>query len=275
MKSEICLHHLDGPTRLVLAQEGRIEAPNWSPDGTYLLVNSEGRLYRLPLDAPRLIPVDTGFATRLNNDHGIAPDGQSYMFCDKVETGKSCIYRIPSAGGAPERITENIPSWWHGWSPDGAEIAYTAVRNGEFTVAVCPATGGSERCLVSGFDHVDGPDFTRDGWIWFNAERNQTSDLWRIRADGSDLQQMTDDHRVNWFPHPSPSGQIIVYLAYPEGTEGHPADLSVELRCIDPEGGPTRAIASFTGGQGTINVPSWSPDGKAFAYIRYIPDDAP
>ena len=270
MISELCLCAVDtGAVTVLLRHEGHIEAPNWHPDG-YLIVNGEGRLFRVPLDVPDLLPIDTGFAVNCNNDHGISPDGTQLVISDKTEAGASCIYTLPVAGGAPVRVTDMTPSYWHGWSPDGTTLAYVGRRGGPFALFTVPVEGGEEHCVVDSFDHIDGPDYTPDGaWIWFNGERDGAVDLWRIRPDGSDLQQMTEDASVNWFPHPSPDGRHIVYLAYPEGTQGHPANLDVILRVMPAEGGAARDLVTLFGGQGTINVPSWGTDSRRFAFMRY------
>lgn len=272
MISELCIFDLDlGAATVLLTHEGHIEAPNWHPDG-FLLVNGGGRLYRVPLDAPELQPVDTGRHAELNNDHGISPDGRTLAISDKTDTPESCIYLLPLTGGTPERVTALVPSWWHGWSPDGARLAYVGVRRkgGPVSLYTCALDGSDEVCVAEDFDHIDGPDYTPDGtWIWFNGERDGAVDLWRIRPDGSGLERMTDDDAVNWFPHPSPDGAHVVYLAYPPGTKGHPGGLDVSLRILPAEGGPTRHLTDLHGGQGTINVPSWAPDSRRFAFMRF------
>ncbi|MCC5973987.1 MAG: TolB family protein [Rubellimicrobium sp.] len=269
--SELCIYDLEAAdVRIVLQHEGVIEAPNWHPAG-YLVVNGGGHLFRVALDDPGLVPLDTGFATACNNDHGLSPDGRLLVLSDKTETGQSCVYALPVEGGAPRRVTDKVPSWWHGWSPDGAWIVYAAARDdGPVAIYACPAAGGAEVCLTDAFDHADGPDYSADGqWIWFNGEREGAVDLWRIRPDGTDLERMTADASVNWFPHPSPCGCHVVYLAYPAGTAGHPGGLEVVLRLMPQGGGPARDLVRLHGGQGTINVPSWAPDGRAFAFMRY------
>ena len=272
MRSELCLFDLaTGAAQVLLVHDGHIEAPNWHPDG-YLIVNGGGRLFRVPLKAPELMPIDTGFALACNNDHGISPDGRQLVISDSSRTDSSCIYTLPVAGGAPIRVTDAVPSYWHGWSPDGRRLAYVGRRDGPFALFTCPAEGGAETCLTAGFDHVDGPDYTPDGkWIWFNGERDGAVDLWRIRPDGTDLQQMTDDDRVNWFPHPSPDGAHVLYLAYPAGTQGHPGGLDVTLCLMPAGGGAARDLIHLHGGQGTINVPCWSPDSRRFAFMRFVP----
>jgi len=271
MHSELCIFDLETDSvRVVLAHDGHIEAPNWHPSGD-LYVNGDGRLWRLRWGATRLEAVDTGFAVRLNNDHGVSPDGQWIAVTDKVETGKAAIYRVPVGGGDPERLVADVPSWWHGWAPDGGAICYAGVRGDGVTVFVRSPTG-EEVCLARGFDHADGPDFSADGqWVWFNGERDGAVNLWRVRTDGTGLERMTQDRTVDWFPHPSPCGAHVLYLAYPEGTVGHPFGLDVGLRLMPQAGGASREVVRLWGGQGTINVPSWAPDGRAFAFMRFAP----
>ncbi|CAN0581676.1 unnamed protein product, partial [Ectocarpus sp. 12 AP-2014] len=248
---------------------------NWAPDGSHLLVNAGGRLYRVDLDAPDLVPVDTGGHQMLNNDHGISPDGQWIAFSDKTETGsKSCIYIMPASGGEPRRVTHLVPSWFHGWAPDGAAITYTCVRDGLFGIATLALADMSETIVIAGRGHYDGPDYTCDGnWIWFNSDCGGAMDLWRIRPDGTGARQMTDSDRVEWFPHPSPDGAHVLYLSYPHGTENHPFGLPVELHLKPQDGNASRRLLSLFGGQGTLNVPSWSPDGRRFAFVRYFEND--
>ena len=258
-------------TRILLQTERLIEAPNWSPDGRFLVVNGDGRLYRIDLDGrPELTEIDTGFARRCNNDHGISPDGRMLVISDGTETGKSCIYTLPITGGDPRRVTRQEPSYWHGWSPCGETLAYCAEREGRFDIYTIAVEGGEETRLTDGAGHSDGPDYTPDGaWIWFNSSRAGAMQLWRMRPDGGSLEQMTDDDGVNWFPHPSPRGDQVLFLAYEPGVEGHPSDRDVTLRLMDAGGGDPRIVVSLFGGQGTINVPCWSPDGRRFAFIRY------
>lgn len=277
MKSVLSIFDIEtGLSETALSLKKHIEAPNWTPDGANLIVNGGGRLYRVPMHAPELQLIDTGFAVELNNDHGISPDGKLLVISDRTRTEGSCIYILPIEGGEPERITQNIPSYWHGWSPDGKVLAYAARRRDNFQIYTCPVAGGEETQLTLDFLHCDGPDYTPDGnWIWFNGEHSEGDvQLWRIRPDGRDLQQMTNDKRVNWFPHPSPDGNHLVYLSYEPGTWGHPANRQVELRLIPigDEVGATpspRILNTFVGGQGTINVPSWAPDSRRFAYVHY------
>ena len=269
--AELCIADLDGGVEVVLTTGRHIEAPNWHPDG-WMAVNAEGRLWRVDLARPALEPIDTGFATRLNNDHGISPDGTRFAISNHTEPGKSCIYTLPVTGGEPERVTPETPSWWHGWLPDGGHLYAAARDGGPVLVHSCAADGSDERCLSPGFDHADGPDATPDGqWVWFNGEKDGRVDLWRVRPDGTDLERMTHGDTVDWFPHPSPDGAHVVWLAYPPGTTGHPGGLDVALCLMPQAGGEGRELVRLHGGQGTINVPSWEPKGTRFAFVRYAP----
>ncbi len=257
-----------GESQTLLETDRHIEAPNWAGDA--LIVNAEGRLYRVPLDAPGLKLIDTGLHDGLNNDHGLSPDGKWLAISDSSEAGASCIYTLPADGGVPERITMQTPSWWHGWSPDGERLAYTCRRDGVFGIATIPEAGGDETVLIDGGGHYDGPDYTPDGrHIWFNSDRGGQMNLWRMGPGGEDPEEMTGGDSVDWFPHPSPDGEHVLYLAYPPGTEGHPFGREVELRLMPASGGAPKTLCAFFGGQGSINVPSWSPDVRRFAYVRY------
>jgi len=262
-----------GVVREVLVVDGRIEAPNWDRSGDTLLVNGGGRLFRVPLEEPALVPLDTGFADRCNNDHGISPDGTRIVISHHRGQGSE-IFMLPAVGGEPVPVTEHAPSWWHGWSPDGTRLAYVAARGGSRVIDVYTigVEGGGELRLTNGEGHCDGPDYSADGSrIYYNCDRGGHAQIWVMAVDGSGQRQLFEDDHVNWFPHPSPDGRTMVYLAYPPGTTGHPADLPVALVLCDTEGRDRLRVREFIGGQGTINVPSWAPDGHAFAYVRYEP----
>ena len=180
---------------------------------------------------------------------------------------------MPTQGGELRLISPDAPSWWHGWSPDGRTVAYVAARGKRSTIDVYTLSldGGPERRLTSGEGHCDGPDFSADGSrIYYNCDRDGHAQIWVMAVDGSGQRKLFEDDQVNWFPHPSPDGRQIVYLAYPAGTKGHPAMTPVALILCHSEGGNRRRVREFVGGQGSINVPSWAPDSHAFAYVRYV-----
>lgn len=259
--------------RIVWQMEALFEAPNWSPDGRYLLLNSEGLLYRLSPDgdaAPE--QVDTGFANRCNNDHGISPDGSLIAISDKVEFDKSAIYVLPAAGGEPKLVTPNLPSYWHGWSPDGKRFAYCGIRDQIFDIYTIGLEGGDEQRMTFGEGRNDGPDYSPDGrWIYFNSSRTGLMQIWRVPAEGGPAERITDSRYGDWFPHPSPKGDKIVFVSYDADVFDHPRDLDVRVRLMDMDGGNVETLFDLFGGQGTMNSPNWSSDGDEFAYVRYFP----
>jgi len=258
--------------KVVYHTQDHIEAPNWSPDGETLIYNSKGLLYKIPAEGgePELIPTD--FAKKINNDHGISPDGTQMVISDQTETGKSLIYSLPIEGGIPKKITPVGPSYWHGWSPDGKTLAYCAERNGNYDIYTIPFEGGEETRLTTSEGLDDGPDYSPDGkYIYFNSKRTGTMQIWRMKTDGSDQEQITTDKPNDWFAHPSPDGKWIVYISF--GTDvpagSHPPNKDVMLRLMNLETKEIQVMAKLFGGQGTINVPSWSPDSQKIAFVSY------
>ncbi|MFV0302327.1 MAG: TolB family protein [Paracoccus sp. (in: a-proteobacteria)] len=262
---EIC-DPATGETRVVLQSDRLIEAPNWHPGG-WFLVNGAGRLWRA--DGQGLQPIDTGGLDRCNNDHGFLPDGRIVFSC---HDDRGAGIHVLDADG-PRALPLPRPSWWHG--AQGGRIAYACARGGDRVVriGVMDMATGVERVLTRGAAHHDGPDFSACGrFLWFNSDATGHAQIWRMGVDGSEAAPVFRDANVNWFPHPSPDGRHVLYLAYPPGTEGHPRDLDVSLWIMDTAGGNRRKLFDLFGGQGTINVPCWAPDGRHFAFMRYAPE---
>ncbi len=260
-----------GVRTIIYRAKEHFEAPNWGRDGKTLFYNSDGKIYTIPVDGgkPRLL--NTDFAVKCNNDHGLSPDGRLLAISDQSQDGKSRVYVLPSDGGKPRLITESAPSYWHGWSPDGKTLAYCAERNGNFDVYTISVNGGEEKRLTDAPGLDDGPDYSPDGkYIYFNSERTGQMKIWRMNADGSDQTQVTpNDKYADWFAHPSPDGKWNVFVSYDKSVQGHPPNKDVVLRIMSTAGGEPKVLASLFGGQGTINVPSWSPDSKRVAFVSY------
>lgn len=278
-RSELTIIDRDGNASVIFTANEVIEAPNWSADGQWLVFNAGGRLFRIAAAGGQPEQIDTGALADLNNDHVLSPDGTSIY----VSSDDGHLYAVPFAGGTPRRVSNEHPTpfhyYLHGISPDGRTLSYVAIeqRNGERQVNVftIPAAGGPDTRLTDLSMPNDGPEYSPDGrWIYFNSElaasRPGHAQIFRMNAaDGSGLEQLTFDSFVNWFPHLSPDGSVVALLSFPQGTLGHPTDKDVLLRLMSPEGGQVRTLASFFGGQGTINVNSWAPDSQRLAYVTY------
>jgi len=251
-----------------------IEAPNWTRDGRLLVYNSGGRIYTYELATGNVKQIETGFAIDCNNDHVLAPDNTQiavshFTYADAL----SRIYIVPFQGGDPVLVTENGPSYLHGWSPDGRTLAYCAERNGDYDIYAIAVDGGPETQLTNSPGLDDGPEYSPDGrYIWFNSVRSGLMQIWRMEADGANPVHMFQEDANCWFPHVSPDGAWVVYIAYDKDEVApgdHPANKQVELRLAPAAGGASRTIVKLFGGQGTINVNSWAPDSRTLAFVSY------
>jgi len=271
-----------GHRKVVYKAHNSIQAPNWSPDGRYLIYNSEGLLYRFDLETGKPEVINTGFATSNNNDHVLSFDGKMLGISHHApeEKNNSIIYIMPAEGGTPERITAKGPSYLHGWSPDGRWLTYTAERNGDYDIYKISVKKKKEIRLTEAPGLDDGSEYSPDGkYIYFNSARTGVMKLWRMKPDGSKQEQVTFDEFNDWFPHLSPEGSQIVFLSFlPEvKADDHPFYKHVYIRRITIPGLETsrqdfgsetpEVIAYLYGGQGTINVPGWSPDGRKVAFV--------
>ncbi len=251
-----------------------IEAPNWTQDGRALVYNSRGHMYTYTLATGEIKEIDTGFAIDCNNDHVLSPDNTQLAVSHFTnEDAVSRIYILPLSGGSPVLVTAKGPSYLHGWSPDGRRLAYCAERGGQYDIYSIAVTGGPETQLTDTPGLDDGPEYSPDGGsIWFNSTRTGLMQIWRMEADGANPVHMVKEAAQGWFPHVSPDGAWVVYLAYdqhevPPGD--HPANKNVELRLVSARGGASKLIAQVFGGQGTLNVNSWSPDNRTIAFVSY------
>ena len=279
-RCQVWVSDLAGATRLVYeTSDVLFEAPNWGPDGQ-LVINGQGLLWELPATGGEPRQISTEKLPPVNNDHVLSPDGQTIY----ASANDWHIHTVPRAGGKAAQVSldDGRMHFLHGISPDGTVLAYVALQpeggwaNGN--VRLLATDSSWDIPLTDSPRHDDGPEFSPDGqWVYFNTELFTRDDghgqIARVSLDGSDLQRLTHDDQVDWFPHLSPNGTHAVYISFPSGTVGHPADKPVELRIVElPEWDVPVATIQLFGGQGTINVTSWSPDGTEFAYVAYPQD---
>jgi hypothetical protein len=286
-RSKITIYDLGARSASTLYQADQvIEAPNWSRDGKFLLVNTGGSLYRLPVNGtgePKLEKIELG-EYRCNNDHDFSRDGKLLAFsASSPSSRQSQVYLAHADGSGVKLMTPASPSYFHGWSPDGKWLAFVGQRDKKFELYRVAASGGLEQRLTSKGGYDDGPEYTPDGkWIYFNSNRSGGWDIWRMPPDGAGsgdakAEQITNDELEDWFPHISPNGKSMLVFSFPKGTAGHNDKMEGVVLRIAPTPGrkpaPVRfeVLTTFFGGQGTINVNSWSPDSKKFAYVVYEP----
>ncbi len=271
LESTLEVVDIDGGLRTVVRRaKEHFEAPNWSRDGQWMYYNKDGGLYRLGVAGGDPTRIETG-KVQLNNDHGLSPDGSRIAISASTPGGQSQIWIIPAGGSEPKLIVKAQPSYWHGWSPDGKTLAYCALRNNNFDVYTIPVAGGEEKRLTTAEGLDDGPDYTPDGlWIYFNSVRTGLMQIWRMRPDGSGQEQVSrGPASADWFAHPSPDGKWISYISYDKSVKEHPPNKDVVLKLAPIAGGDPKVLVTLFGGQGTLNVNSWAPDNKRFAFVSY------
>jgi Tol biopolymer transport system component len=264
----------DGKRKIVREKDGRFEAPNWMPNGKELLFNEDGALYTIPVNGGEIKKLNTGTADDLNNDHCISFNGKLLGISHNDGKGSN-VFTLPLSGGEPVAVTTEAPSYLHGWSPNNKEVVYVAQRNGTkiYDIYRKSINGGKEIKLTNNkkWEHVDGCEYSPDGkYIYYNGSKDGgTMQLWRMKPDGSEKEQLTFDQYNDWFPHISPDGKWIAFISFSPDIElnSHPSYKRVMLRLMPVSGGAPKVIAYLYGGQGTINVNSWSPDSKHIAFV--------
>jgi TolB protein len=276
-----------GASHEVFAADAIWEAPNWSPDGTYLIFNSGGVIYKIVLkpdgtaETPQKLAIPEDH--RCNNDKAISPDGKMLAFSANVPPQKGSQVFLANADGSEVKLmVSESPSYFHGWSPDNKTLAFVAQRNGsgQFDIYSMPAGGGPEQRLTEDIHHDDGPDYSPDGkWIYINSNRSGKEAIWRFPSTGAGpkderAQMVVSDSLEDWFPHPSPDGKKLVYIGYPTGTPTHdPRNVRIRIKLValdhDKIAPTQKVLVEGAGGQGTFNVNSWAPDSMRFAYVLY------
>jgi len=267
-----------GHRKILHSAPNSLQAPNWTPDNKFLIFNSvnpgENLLYKYELATGSITKLNTGFATQNNNDHVLSYDGKMLAISNHVgDKRTSTIFTLPVGGSDnPVKITNeaNGHSYLHSWSPDNKKLVFTGQRNNEWNIISIDIATKQETALTENATLDDGPEYSPDGkYIYFNSVRTGTMQLWRMKPDGSEEEQVTFDEYNNWFPHFSPDGKWILYVSFPKDIDptSHPFYKRIYLRVMPAAGGIPKTIAYIYGGQGTINVPSWSPDSKKIAFV--------
>ena len=264
---------------VVATGPGRMEAPNWSRDGKTLIFNRDGHVWTIPAEGGTATMLNTGAVTNCTGSHGLSPDGKWLAIsCSMREKPETRVYIVPSAGGEPRLLTKNPSSYFHSWSPDGKTIAFTRPNHaGGGNILSIPVEGGAETALTTGTGISDDPDYSADGrWIYFNSDRaGGLMQIWRMRPDGTGVEQVTSDDYNNWTPHPSPDGKSIVVVSYDKDVKGHPANKDIALRILNVSDGKIRVLVNLVGGAGSDNVPNWAPDGTHLAFVGFqmVPEE--
>ncbi|MBX2841291.1 MAG: biopolymer transporter TolR [Flammeovirgaceae bacterium] len=264
-----------GHRKVLFSSAHSIQAPNWTVDGQNLIYNSKGHLYNYQFDTQNISLLNTGFANKNNNDHVLSFDGKTIGIShhNPDDDTNSTIYYLPTEGDSlPKVVTKPGvgDSYFHGWSPDGQKMVFTGHRKGQYDIYLVDKDTGKETQLTDKKTLDDGPEYSPDGkQIFFNSVRTGKMKLWKMEADGKNQTQLTFDEYNDWFPHISPDQKWIVFISFPKDIDpnDHPFYKHCLLRIMPYEGGKPRILGYLYGGQGTINVPSWSPDSQRIAFV--------
>jgi len=279
-RTRLTIVGIDGSEkRVVLDAPERFGAPDWSPDGRSVIVNGGGRLWKVPVEGGPPAPMATDGVGWIDINHGISPDGGTLAF---TTAGSLFRQRLGVDRGVPARVTPAVPSYFHGWSPDGKWLAYSADRGSGLDIYTIAPEGGPERRLTTDPRADDAPQYSADGrLIYFLSDRAGVRDVWRMPAEGSGpdgalAERITRDDRVEAAPHPSPDGRWLIYLSHPPRTGVNVLDRDVLIRRLPLKGvagapGEPEEVARLVGGHGTLGARPFSPDGRKLVYAAYEP----
>jgi Tol biopolymer transport system component len=204
---------------------------------------------------------------------------------EESKKGKATIYVMPLGGGKLRPVTKLVPSWWQGWSPDGKTLLFTGIRKDvalevapvpglggkgkdSYGILTIPAAGGEETALHAG--DGDNPVYSADGkYIYFDSVRGGSRQVWRMLADGTKPEPVTNDEFVNWHPHASPDGQQLAFLSCDRSMAGNSGAKDIQVRSMALADRTIRVIANISGGDGTFDSAPWSADSKTLSFVSY------
>jgi TolB protein len=267
-----------GLRKILHSEPGSIQAPNWTPDDKLIYNSAAGVMYTYDIRTGKVAELNTGTRRQNNNDHVLSFDGKMLALSNYAGDPRRSVAFILPVGGSdePKQITSPDVghTYLHGWSPDGKKLVFTGGRRGETgnyrNLWAVDIQTKVEAALTPPGTLDDGPEYTPDGkYIYFNSVRTGTMQIWRMQPDGSHPEQVTFDEYNDWFPHISPDGKWIVYIAFPTDMDpwSHPFYRQCYIRLMPTSGGVPKTIGYLYGGQGSMNTPGWSPDSKRIAFV--------
>ena len=184
-----------------------------------------------------------------------SPDGQTIAYTANLAEGRYELYLMNADGGNPRRLLKQnfAYNWGASWSPDGAQILFASNQSGMSQLYVVGLDGESPRQLTfegNNFLGVWSPDGKR---IAFTSDRSGSGDneIYVMNADGSQVEQLTDNEVDDAAPAWSPDGRYLAYHSYEQGV------FNIYLYEF-----ATRRARALTREALATRFPTWSPDGR-------------
>jgi Tol biopolymer transport system component len=280
-------------TTTLFTLEGEWHAPNWTPDGRYLISDMGGALYRIPVSGANKGKPGKIYASRnmiATNDHALSWDGRQIAITDialpipaKMRSPadlRNPLFIMSMDGGNAREIHLG---WVHGWSPNGKYVVYTQWDLNNYDIYRIDADGSGLLQMTTNKAEDDGPEYSPDGqWVYFCSNRSGKWDVWRMSADGAGphgkfAEPVTSGGDTqDWFPHISRDGKWLYTLSYPMDRPDHTyigPGMKIKLlrlhNGVAAKGARLTTVSTFFGGQGSGNTGGWAPDSKKFAWTEY------
>jgi catechol 2,3-dioxygenase-like lactoylglutathione lyase family enzyme len=258
---------------MIRTAPGRLRSPNWAPDRKSIYVHEDGRLRKIPYLTPDAggVPQDIPVGTLVDcsGNFGLSPDGKYLaVTCAETKGGRHEVHVLPAGGSdTPRKLTHSASgSFFHAWAPDSQTIAFTRGSAGKADLFTIPLAGGAETRLTSDTLN-DGPDYTPDGkLIYFDSSRSGSTQIWRMKSDGTGAEQVTDDDAVNSSPHVSPDGKFVAFLSQPADSDQGITDATLKVMSLGD--GMIRPIVDFQGNRDSFSMYGWG-DGTHLAFVGY------
>jgi Tol biopolymer transport system component len=215
-----------------------------------------------------------------------SPDGQSLICNAKLEGDETHqVYTVRIDGSEVRRINDRGADACSFYFPDGKRLVWTSTRDltdlhpGSFSdpedyptgseLYTSDLEGGNVVRLTDNQLYEAEVSVSPDGeWILFTRDIDGELDLWRMRPDGSDEEQITfTPEQQEGGSFYLPDGETILYRAWlrsDQGVRGMP----MTIYTIKHDGTEKTQI---THESGTNWAPYPTPDGRSFAFVKMLP----
>lgn len=144
-------------------------------------------------------------------------------------------------------------------SPSGAEVVFEADFDGSMNLWIAGLRGQNLRKLTNGSGDMDAAWSPKGDIIAFASRGPTTTDIWTVRADGSQLTQLTSQALNNSRPAWSPDARQIVFVSDRGGTN--------DIWIMNADGTSQRRVTNLPGEE---NRPSFSPAGDRIVFSETV-----